>query len=289
MITVIKGDNVEVMDTLAGEARRFTLVYADPPFHTGRVHHMADGKEVAFDDRWPSLQVYMGALEVVSRGARELLDPHGSFVLHVDSKISHYAKVMLDGVFGADHFASEIIWRYRRWPTKTSNYQRVHDVLLRYRKDINVLPRFQQLYEPLSPKTIATWGTRKQKAVWDTAAHKANKLSPPRRKRSSVTAEQSPGVPLGDVWDIGIVAPVSRERTGFPTQKPEKLLERLVSSLTLPGDSVLDPYMGSGTTLRVCERLGRSAVGIDSSDVAVRVAHRRLFGSEPAAAVGVAK
>src|SRR4029079_7679904 len=88
--------------------------------------------------------------------------PHGSVVIHVDPKTSHYLKVLADEIFGEESFASEIIWRYRRWPSKTENFQRVHDVLLRYRKDPKVRPRWTTLYEPLAPSTIATWGPTKR-------------------------------------------------------------------------------------------------------------------------------
>ena len=94
--------------------------------------------------------------------------------------------------------------------------------------------------------------------------------------RSNTTAEATPGAPLGDVWEIGIVAPVARERTGYPTQKPQALLERLILSLTDPGDLVLDPYAGSGTTLAVAALNGRRALGIDQSDEAWQVAQPRL-------------
>jgi site-specific DNA-methyltransferase (adenine-specific) len=196
-----------------------------------------------------------------------LLDPAGCLVLHVDPKTSHYAKVLCDEIFGADAFASEIVWRYRRWPAKTKNFQRVHDVLLRYVKDPDCEPRFQQLYEPLAASTAKTWGTRKQRAVVNSAG---------RRTRSSVTEQASPGAPLGDVWDISIIAPVARERTGYPTQKPEALLERLISACTAPGDLVVDPYCGSGTTLAVAARLGRRGVGIDQSPQALAITQKRL-------------
>jgi site-specific DNA-methyltransferase (adenine-specific) len=201
------------------------------------------------------------------RIARELLDPAGCLVLHVDPKTSHYAKVLCDEIFGPAAFASEIIWRYRRWPAKTRNFQRVHDVLLRYVRDPEQEPRFQQLYEPLAPSTEKTWGTRKQRAVVGEGG---------RRTRSSVTEQDSPGAPLGDVWDISIIAPVARERTGYPTQKPEALLERLIASCTAPGDLVLDAYCGSGTTLAVCARLGRRALGIDQSARALEITKKRL-------------
>jgi len=134
-------------------------------------------------------------------------------------------------------------------------------------RDPQAEPRFRQLYEPLAASTRATWGDRKQRAVVDTGG---------RRLRSSATEEATPGTPMGDVWDIGIIAPVAKERTGYPTQKPEALLERLVTSCTDPGDLVLDPYSGSGTTSVVCARLGRRAIGVDLNRRALTIARRRL-------------
>jgi site-specific DNA-methyltransferase (adenine-specific) len=251
----------------------------DPPFLTGRSHDRVERQrdtasklvkrttQHAFDDRWDSLGEYLDALGRRLTLVRETLRPDGCVVVHIDSKTSHYVKVMCDEIFGHTAFASEIIWRYRRWPAKTKNFQRVHDVLLRYVKDPNHPARFNQLYEPLSPSTLATWGTRKQRAVVTDEG---------RRVRSSTTAEATPGAPMGDVWEIGIVAPVARERTGYPTQKPEALLERLVSGLSDPEDLVLDPYAGSGTTLAVAHRLGRRALGIDESPQSWDVAESRL-------------
>ncbi len=276
---MVLGDNARSLASLLGQnSKKMALVYLDPPFFTGRQHSRvlrgrdASGQivrrsEPAFDDRWNGLSDYLQELHVRLVLARDLLSPDGSLVLHVDPKTSHYARVLLDEVFGSECFASEIVWRYRRWPAKTPNYQKVHDVLLRYVRDPKAIPRFTQHYEPLAPSTLATWGTKKQLALYDKTG---------RRRCSSSTAEASPGVPLGDVWDIGIVAPVARERTGYPTQKPEVLLSRLVETLTLPGDWVLDPYVGSGTTLAVCARLGRNAVGIDDNPAAIDVTCRRL-------------
>jgi DNA modification methylase len=275
---LVQGDNLAGMDTLYRRGAKATLVYLDPPFFTGREHELVDRRRTedgaierrllpAFDDRWNSLDDYLSALVDRIAIARELLLPEGCLVLHVDPKTSHYLKVLCDEVFGARCFASEIVWRYRRWPAKTRNFQRVHDVLLRYVRDPDASPRFRQLYEPLAPSTLATWGDRRQRAVTDSSG---------RRLRSSSTADASPGTPLGDVWDIGIVAPVARERTGYPTQKPEALMERLVESLTEPGDLVIDPYLGSGTTLAVCARIGRRAVGIDQSRRALQIARKRL-------------
>jgi site-specific DNA-methyltransferase (adenine-specific) len=276
---VVQGDNLQVLAALQERWQgRFTLAYLDPPFLTGKQHlrvtRRKDGQgkilrqlSPAFDDRWSSLSHYLDALHARILHVHGLLAPHGCMVLHVDPKTSHYAKILCDEVFGNDCFASEIIWRYRRWPAKTANFQRVHDVLLRYVKDPAVTPCFTQMYEPLAPSTLATWGVKKQRAVLDGEG---------RRARSTRTQEATPGAPMGDVWEIGIVAPVARERTGYPTQKPEALLERLVSSCTQKGDWILDPYLGSGTTLAVAGRLGRRAVGIDNSPEALAVTRQRL-------------
>lgn len=275
---LVSGDNLRALHALAERPQRFALAYLDPPFLTGREHaevgrrRNADGDIVrtltpAFDDRWDSLESYLTALGDRVSAARELLRDDGCLVLHVDPKTSHYAKVMCDEIFGIGAFASEIVWRYRRWPAKTKNFQRVHDVLLRYVKNPDAEPRFCQLYEPLAPSTLATWGDKKQRAVVSADG---------RRSRSSTTAETTAGAPMGDVWELSIVAPVAKERTGYPTQKPEKLLERLIQACTEPGDAVLDPYLGSGTTLSVAARLGRHGTGIDANPRALHIARQRL-------------
>ncbi len=276
---LIAGDNLATLRALAGErAGQVTLAYLDPPFFTGKTHvrvlrrREGRGKILrstapAFDDHWESLPAYLQALRDRVAATRELLAEHGSLVLHVDPKTSHYAKIVCDEVFGSRCFASEIIWRYRRWPSKTKNFQRVHDVLLRFVKNPRVEPRFHQLYEPLAASTVATWGTQRQRAVVGAAGT---------RTHSSRTAAESPGAPLGDVWEIGIIGPVARERTGYPTQKPEALLERLIATCSGPDDLVLDPYAGSGTSLIVGARLQRRVLGIDSSPEALQVIRQRL-------------
>jgi site-specific DNA-methyltransferase (adenine-specific) len=280
--TLLQGENLACLRALEreGGARgpTVTLAYLDPPFFTNREHAAylrkagarpgaPRTKVPAFDDRWPDLASWLEALGARLRVVRALLALHGSVVVHVDPKTSHYVRVLGDEIFGQENFTSEIVWRYRRWPSKTPNFQRVHDVLLRWRRSIDSPPRWNQTYEPLAASTLATWGTAKQRAVF---------AKDGRRARSSSTAEASAGVPMGDVWDIGVLAPISRERTGYPSQKPEALLARLVAALSCPGDRVLDPYAGSGTTLAAAKALGRPFVGIDSSDVAIRTILNRL-------------
>ena len=268
----LRGDNLAGLQRLLETHRgKVTLAYIDPPFLTGRAWEKRDRMTgevtTAFDDHWDDRASYLESIGARVALIRELLAPHGSMVLHVDPKTSHYLRVLCDEIFGEDAFASEIVWRYRRWPTKTPNFQRVHDVLLRYRKDPKTPPRFHQLYEPLSTSTLKTWGDKKQRAVFGDAG---------KRLRSSTAEEDSRGVPMGDVWEIGVIAPVSKERTGYPSQKPELLLERIVSALTDPGELVLDAYAGSGTTLAVAATHGRPFIGLDASDVAFETVKKRL-------------
>jgi DNA modification methylase len=276
-VRLIEGDNAGALTALNDEGVRVHLAYLDPPFFTQRKHHrtrrkrgaggrMTRTEHLAFDDRWPDLPTYLGHLRCRLDLIRSLLAPEGCVVVHVDPTTSHYIKVVCDEVFGADAFASEIIWRYRRWPAKTKNFQRVHDVLLRYLRDPKSTPRFNQLYEPLAASTRATWGDKKQVASFENG----------QRVRSQTSDEKSPGTPMGDVWEIGVIAPVAKERTGYPTQKPEKLLRRIVHALSNPGDVVLDPYAGSGTTLVVAADEGRCGIGIDTSAEAHEVMRARL-------------
>jgi DNA modification methylase len=280
-VTLVEGDNLVALSALRAQFEgQVTLAYFDPPFLTGREHFAtgsgpgvksAKSQKAAFDDRWDSLGDYLKAMGARISAARQLLGPSGSLVIHVDPKTSHYLKVLCDEIFGPECFASEVIWRYRRWPSKTKNFQRIHDVMLRYVKDAAAEPSFNQLYEALAPSTQKTWGDRKQRAVTDESG---------RRLRSSKTEEKSRGTPLGDVWEIGIVAPVARERTGYPTQKPEALLRRWIEACSDPGDLVLDAFMGSGTTLIAAHDLGRRCIGIDYGETSLEVTQARLKHKE---------
>jgi site-specific DNA-methyltransferase (adenine-specific) len=263
-----QGDNADVMRAMHEAGERFVLVYLDPPFATGRDFETTGG-EMAFADRWDSLDHYLEVLTERMRVAFLLLEPAGSIVVHVDPTVSHYVKVRGDELFGRDNFASEIVWRYRRWPAKRPNFQAMHDVLLRWVTG-RVPATFNQLFEPLAPSTTRTFKQAKQWAVEREGERGKS------RWKSQGTEELSPGAALSDVWEIPIIAPSGNERTGYPTQKPEALIEQLVLATTNEGDRVLSPYMGSGTELAVCHRLGRRCTGIDSSEVAINVARERL-------------
>lgn len=281
---IIHGDSLAVMRGM--ESASVDLVYLDPPFCTGRV--FGEGA-MSFDDRWSwspelgraahtrtvaalfgllgpaPLMAYLAFMSQRLVELHRLLRETGTLYLHVDPTASHYLKVLLDGIFGADRFRNEVVWRYRRWPTKSSCFQRMHDTILVYGRGPS--PTFHTLYgyEELAESTRASFGTRKQKADFSSG-----------RRKPSVETGESQGPPLSDVWDVSLLAPIAKERTGYPTQKPERLLERVILASSNPGDTVLDPFCGSGTTLAVAERLGRKAIGIDQNPAAVSIASSRI-------------
>ncbi len=217
---------------------------------------------------------------------RRALKETGSLYLHCDPTASHYLKVLLDAVFGPACFRNEIVWRYRRWPAKARRFQRMHDVLFLYTKSPGALHTFHTLYgyEKLAESTLKTFGTKKQRADFSSGHRKPSveegeTPGPPLSdywEAEDAEARDAQGPPLSDAWEVGVIAAIGRERTGYPTQKPEALLERVVRASSNEGDVVLDPFCGCGTTLAVAERLKRAWVGIDASHLAVSLAKKRL-------------
>jgi site-specific DNA-methyltransferase (adenine-specific) len=215
---------------------------------------------------------------------RRVLKPTGSLFLHCDPTQSHYLKILLDGIFGAECFRNEIVWRYRRWPTKARRFQRMHDILLFYTARRGGEHTFNTLYgyETLADSTLRTFGTKKQRADFSSG-----------RRKPGVEAKETQGPPLSDFWEIpdggaaalsdawevGVIAAIGKERTGYPTQKPEALLERVILASSREGDVVLDPFCGCGTTLAVAERLGRRWMGIDVTQLAIGLVRERLKGA----------
>lgn len=261
-ISIITGDNLTALSYLSTNMPGTVhLAYLDPPFTTG---NRQTGKSGSYDDT-NDLRLWCVNIDKVCSLLRVLLHESGSVVLHCDWRANYMARAILNRNFGVNCFASEIVWSYKRWPSKTANFQRTHDTLIRYVKEPGK-QRWNQLYQPLSDSTVKTWGSGSQRAEFVAG----------KRKRSTTTLRVSPGAPLGDVWQIPILAPVSKERTGYPTQKPEALLERLILSCTNELDLIIDPYLGSGTTVAVAKRLNRRAIGIDSNVEAIRVTEKRL-------------
>ncbi|MGO2932546.1 DNA-methyltransferase [Microbacterium sp.] len=275
-VAIIQGDNLAVAQTLPSAS--FTLVYLDPPFNTGRaqerqvvtarrtsgedvpageIRHGFHGHEYervrgmlrTYDDRFDDYgEFLMPRLEEAWR----LLADDGTLYLHLDYREAHYAKVMLDAVFGRDSFLNELIWAYdygaksrSRWPTK-------HDTILVY---------------------VKTPG-----------AHVFNADDIDREPYMApglVTAEKAARGKLPtDVWWHTIVPTTGREKTGYPTQKPEGVLRRIVQASSRPGDRVLDLFAGSGTTGAVASALGRDAVLVDDNPEAIRIMQQRMPHAE---------
>lgn len=288
---LIWGDNKYVLASLLnGEpsvgreplAGKIDLIYIDPPFATGadfritmRLGDTAWTKEASLIEEkayrdtwstWPKLDSYLQTMYERLVLMRDLLSDTGSIYVHLDWHVGHYVKLIMDEIFGQDSFHNEVIWRYRRWPAKTRSFQKMHDLLFVYVKSPDDSHIFNQLYEELAPSTLETWGTKKQVADFSTG----------RRKPSQLDAETS-GAPMADVWDIGIIAPISHERLGFETQKPEALLERIIKASSNKGALVADFFCGSGTTMAVAERLGRRWIGCDLSRYAINVTRKRML------------
>ncbi len=183
-----------------------------------------------------------------------VLKPTGSLYLHCDPTASHYLKLVLDGVFcgqGGD-FKNEIIWHYKRWPSKSKHFQTMHDVIFFYIKKAgeNV---FNTCMQPLTEGTSKRWQGQKSKVEFIDGV----------RQVTQMTDEKSLGTPQDDVWDMPVINSQAKERLGYPTQKPEALLERIIKASSNEGDVILDAYCGCGTTVAVAQRLNRKWIGID--------------------------
>ncbi len=269
---LVWGDNLPFLQALPDASVDF--IYIDPPFNTGRtqrrerlrtVRDEAQGDRVGFQGhRYRTLKIgslafadafddYLAFLEPRLREAYRVLRPQGSLFVHLDYREVHYVKVLLDAIFGRDAFQNEIIWAYdyggrsrRRWPAK-------HDNLLWYAKD----PRHYTFhYEAM-----------------DRIPYMAPGLVGPEKARRGKTPT--------DVWWHTIVPTTGRERTGYPTQKPLGVLERIIKVHTNPGDVVLDFFAGSGTTGEAAARHGRIFWLVDRHPEAVRIMQQRLAAYRP--------
>jgi site-specific DNA-methyltransferase (adenine-specific) len=268
---IILGDNMDVLPGLIDGA--FQLIYIDPPFNTGtaqirRTLQTApheDGDRTGYMGRRYKTRLlsessyldefddYLAFLEPRLRQAHRLLSDSGTFYFHIDYREAHYCKLLLDEIFGRPGFLNEIIWAYdygarskRRWPAK-------HDTILVYVKD--------------------PAGYYYDAEAVDREPYMAPGLvTPEKAARGKLPT---------DVWWHTIVPTNGREKTGYPTQKPEGIIRRMVQASTRPGDWCLDFFAGSGTLGAVADELKRSYVLIDSNPEAIRVIRKRLCREDP--------
>lgn len=267
-LAVFHADNLAVLRALPDAC--VDLIYIDPPFNTGRVQrrtHVATvrddngdrigfkgqlyrtirGETSGYDDRFDD---FLGFLQPRMEEAYRILSPEGSLFFHLDYREIHYCKVMLDGIFGRASFINEIIWAYdygarskTRWPAK-------HDNILWYAKN---------------PESFTF-----NFDAMDRIPYMAPGLVGPRKAALGKTPT--------DVWWHTIVCPNSREKTGYATQKPRAIIDRIVKVHSRPGDVLCDFFAGSGTLGESAAALGRSALLVDSNIEAVRVMKRRFAG-----------
>ena len=262
------GDNLHVMRGLDTES--IDLIYIDPPFFSGRNYNVIFGdqnEQRSFSDIWeggmPGYLIWLNARLVEMK---RLLKKTGCIAVHVDWHASHYIKVELDKIFGFENFMNEVIWHYKRWPTPAKEYMKMHDVILFYKKQ-NGSHYFHKQYGERTPETQKRWSNKRIVASHDATGA---------RRPSENESVESPGAPLDDVWDMPIIAPVAKERIGYPTQKPEALLARIIQGSCPPEGVVADFFSGGGTTASVAQKLGRRWITCDQSRVAVAITADRL-------------
>jgi site-specific DNA-methyltransferase (adenine-specific) len=256
-------DNLTVMRSLPENF--IDLIYLDPPFFTGKERKAKSRirpSEDSFEDNWASdIEGYMEWLRPRLTETRRLLISTGLIYLHLDWHAVHYAKVEMDKIFGYDNFINEIIWRYRTGGVSRNMFARKHDTILVYSKT----SKFR--IDPWKEKAYTKSRYRKAGVV-NYGSGKAEFFSDSRGVYNFVNAS--------DVWEIPYINSQAKERVGYPSQKPELLLDRIISSSTQPGDMVADFFCGSGTTGVVAQRLGRRWILADKSRGAVEVARIRL-------------
>jgi len=205
-------------------------------------------------------------------GLKELLSEDGSIYVHLDEKKGHYIKILLDEVFGEQHFQREVVWDTRvlsGFKTQAENWIRGHDVLLFYAKNNDFM------FNKLAVQHRQEYIDRFNKVDKD-----GRKYFDGRGGRRYLDEVMEKGKAIGDVWD-DIMSfqqiPTSTEKVGYPTQKPEALLQRIIKASSNPGDLVFDCFAGSGTTLAVAEKLGRSWIGVDCGKLAIYTMQKRFL------------
>ena len=292
--TIWTGDNLPIMRGMNSES--VDLIYLDPPFNSKKDYAAPIGSKAAgaeFKDTWTLSDVdveWINLIEekypvlhrVLLAAMRDsdksylvymaprilemyrLLKPTGSIYLHCDPTMSHYLKLLMDAVFGRPSFQNEIVWHYRRWTGKAKRFQRLHDVILFY--SVSPEHTFNQLY------TDYTEGSkdRKEQGV----LHRFKQGDKPYLVSEGTVDEK--GVPENDVWRIPFVAPSSKERVGYPTQKPLALLRRIIKASSNEGDVVLDPFCGCATACIASELEERKWTGMDISPKAAELVRERM-------------
>jgi len=270
MEKVLLGDCLDILPTF--ETESIDLIYLDPPFFTNTVQKLKtrDGsKEFSYSDIWKSHEEYAQFLYKRLKELKRVLKNDGSIFVHCDKNSTHIVKTLLDDVFGLKQFQSEIIWYYKRWSNSKKGLLPSHQTIYFYSKTKDF--KFKTIYNDYSETTNIDQIL--QKRVRDkngkTVYAKDN-------NGNTINSDIKKGVPLNDVWEIPYLNPKAKERVGYPTQKPILLLERIIEIASYEGDTILDPFCGSGTTLVAGKLNNRKVIGIDKSEEAINLTKSRL-------------
>lgn len=274
---LILGDNLSIMAALLPQyENRLDLIYIDPPFFTNRAWQARVGRgedsrkpqnwrlASGYSDHWRSLDDYLSFLYPRLVLMHRLLSPRGTLYLHLDWHANAYARLLLDEIFGADRLLNEIVWVYHGPSPIRSAFNRKHDTILSYTKTADYFFNADAVRVPYNQNTVKTFR----------ASSKAGFGKQPDLKRGKVPE---------DWWYFPVVARLHRERTGYPTQKPQALVERIILASSRPGDLVADFFSGSGTTALAADRLGRQFLVADATFRALHTTQARLaaYGSQP--------
>lgn len=268
--TLINGDSLNVMKKIGDN--QIDAIYLDPPFYTQDIQKLSsreNEEEYSFFDRWNCMDEYLEYMKLRLYECKRVLKQTGSLFVHCDRNASHYLKVLLDQIFGIRNFQSEIVWSYKRWSNSKKGLLNNHQIILFYSKSVDF--KFNRIYTEYSETTNIDQIL--QERVRDEKGKSVYKCD---QKGEVIFGKSKKGVPLSDVWDIPYLNPKAKERVGYPTQKPILLLEQIIKLVTDENDIVLDPFMGSGTTLVAAKMLNRRYIGIDMSKKAVELAETRL-------------
>lgn len=309
------GDNLEMLKEVPDES--VDLIYIDPPFNSNRTYEVFWGdtsEKRAFDDRFGDAEAYITYMRPRVVEMYRVLKQTGSFYYHCDWHASHYIKVILDQIFNANNFQNEIVWpRTHAHGGGEKGFSRIHDTIFFYTKSPKFT--FNKQYQPYSEEYIANFfkykdekgryrlvvahgaGETKSDYEWKGIkvpkgrhwAYKKEtmeKMDADGKLQYSKTGmpyvkqylDEKEGTLITDIWsDIEVIHSQSKERLGYPTQKPIALLDRILSTSSNKGDVVLDAFCGCGTALISAQKLGRKWIGIDISPTACRVMAQRLW------------
>ncbi|MBC8204447.1 MAG: site-specific DNA-methyltransferase, partial [FCB group bacterium] len=304
------GDNLEVLKESI-EDESIDLIYIDPPFNSKRAYNIlfesidlsdAKAQKEAFADTWSnvsyidelneiqdlnldlfrflktldSLNISKGAVSYLTIMAHRIWYMHkklkqtGSFYLHCDPTMSHYLKIVMDLIFGVKNFRNELVWHYRRWTAGSKQFQRMHDIILFYSKSNNYY--FKIPYEP-----YGNWIKKDYKYIDEKTGKRWRWHTVKGVKYKVILEDEDKGVKCNDVFQFPYIGSTSKERLGYPTQKPEQLLERIIEASSKKGDTVADFFCGCGTTIAIAQKLNRKWIGVDISHLAVRLIYNRLL------------